>query len=126
MGELKKCPFCGGEAEILRYGMSLTSDVKVFCAECHASTGKFHKTREEAIAAWNIRKPMERIQERLEEECKKPDAVQRIYEKLLDRYQLHHANIKKYMKNNDFDSASRESLMKTECEIAIEIVEEEP
>lgn len=47
--ELKRCPFCGGEAEVdgfpLRY---------VRCKECGAETGAFD-SEEEAIKAWNKR-----------------------------------------------------------------------
>lgn len=49
MKKLKKCPFCGGEAEI--------AGDKIFwviCKECTAET-KCFDTREEAIEAWNRR-----------------------------------------------------------------------
>lgn len=36
--------------------------------ECCVSVGKFRRTREEAVKAWNTRKPIERIVEQLEEE----------------------------------------------------------
>lgn len=79
--ELLPCPFCGGEAEFVRdterkdiFGSS--DYVYVRCKKCHAQTTKiyysaeFHKLDEEyalAEKAWNTRKPMERIVERLEE-----------------------------------------------------------
>ena len=44
MDKLKKCPFCGGEAEIFW----------VICKECTAETKDFD-TKEEAIEAWNRR-----------------------------------------------------------------------
>jgi Lar family restriction alleviation protein len=68
MEQLKKCPFCGGEAFIPKNedGEWCTW---VVCRECNAETSYF-ETLEEAIAAWNTRKPMERIVERLEEEMK--------------------------------------------------------
>ena len=49
MKELKKCPFCGGEAEIAGYKIFW-----VICKECTAETKSFD-TREEAIEAWNRR-----------------------------------------------------------------------
>lgn len=61
MKQFKKCPFCGGEA-------SLISGAKcnyVFCNACGAETG-LCDTPDEAIAAWNTRKPIEQIVERLE------------------------------------------------------------
>lgn len=60
MSELKRCAFCGGEATLCNYYF-------VQCEECGVSTLTFI-TKEEAIKAWNTRKPMERIIERLEEE----------------------------------------------------------
>lgn len=81
MSEVKllPCPFCGGEAEFVRdterkdiFGSS--DYVYVRCKKCHAQTTKiyysaeFHKLDEEyalAEKAWNTRKPMERIVERL-------------------------------------------------------------
>lgn len=56
MAELRKCPFCGGEAEIW--------EDKVFgtfvpqCKECTAQHGRY-TSRERAVEAWNTRKPME-------------------------------------------------------------------
>lgn len=47
--ELKKCPFCGGEAEIVGYKFSW-----IVCKECSAETGVFD-TKIEAIKAWNRR-----------------------------------------------------------------------
>lgn len=62
MNELKRCPFCGGEARF-------ATDSKRFieCEKCGASTG-YCESEEEAINAWNTRKPVEDVIERLEEE----------------------------------------------------------
>lgn len=60
MSELKRCPCCGGEATLCNYYF-------VQCKKCGISTLTFI-TKEEAIKAWNTRKPMENIAERLEEE----------------------------------------------------------
>ena len=51
--------------------------------------------------------------------------LKRIEERLLERYQIHNANVRAFIEKGDLESASMESLMKTECEIAIEIVQEE-
>lgn len=83
MSEIKllPCPFCGGEAEFVRdierKDIFQSSDyVYVRCKECHAQTSKiyysaeFHKLDEEYALvekAWNTRKPMQDIVERLEE-----------------------------------------------------------
>ena len=58
MSELKRCPFCGGEASLCNYYF-------VQCKKCGISTLTFI-TKEEAIKAWNTRKPMQNIVERLE------------------------------------------------------------
>lgn len=54
MSELKPCPFCGGEAEIMSSGDGFTS---IGCLVCNPLFGiMLQKTsRAEAIAAWNTR-----------------------------------------------------------------------
>lgn len=69
--ELKPCPFCGGEAVI-----HVSDGVAVICRECGAASkclvdghlqGKPDgRAIKSVIKAWNTRKPMERIVERLE------------------------------------------------------------
>lgn len=68
--KLKPCPFCGNEAEVIKAHSSFLLPYTVVCTteECGASVGKFRRTREEAVGAWNTRKPIEKIVERLEEE----------------------------------------------------------
>ena len=69
--KLLRCPFCGGEAELLKGQCEI--DNYVMCLECRSKT-KLYNTKASAIKAWNTRKPMERIVERLEEqaeECRK-------------------------------------------------------
>ena len=58
MNELKKCPFCGGEAETYSYDMfdGYQGDLAVWrvqCCQCRAIIQR--KTREKAIADWNRR-----------------------------------------------------------------------
>ena len=76
MSELKSCPFCGGEATLTNklskdeYGQRLWN---VCCFGCANRTSSYWD-KEIAIEAWNTRKPLERVIERLEEqaeECKK-------------------------------------------------------
>ena len=66
---LLSCPFCGGEAEILEHDNGWAIWHCIMCKNCKASQ-EWRKgyTKEEAIKAWNTRKPMERIMERLKEE----------------------------------------------------------
>ena len=60
MTELRKCPFCGGEA-ILKENEYDDYYIKryytVHCTECSGSVGNTNSclTREEAIEAWNKR-----------------------------------------------------------------------
>lgn len=83
MSELKKCPFCGGEARLQRKNKK--HGYYVICKKCGCRTPYFQyqfdsleKLRETAIETWNTRKPVERILERLEEEKR--------HEILLDRW----------------------------------------
>ena len=71
--KLLNCPFCGGEAEIVvgkfEYERSpgVKYDYTARCKECASESDLFY-SEEEAINAWNTRKLMERIVERLEAE----------------------------------------------------------
>lgn len=62
--KLLNCPFCGGEAELLKGLCEL--DNYVMCLECRCKT-KLYNTKESAIKKWNTRKPMEGIVDYLEE-----------------------------------------------------------
>ena len=66
MSEIKllRCPFCGGEAELLKGQCEI--DNYVMCLECRSKT-KLYNTKASAIKAWNTRKPMEDIVDELEE-----------------------------------------------------------
>ena len=97
---ISNCPCCGSDAEMNGYKLHW---VECTNEACGIGT-KACDTEEEALAIWNTRRPMERIVERLEE-----------------RYKNHDTNIKENISKKYLDSASRESLMKTESEIAIEI-----
>ena len=68
---LLSCPFCGGEATIFKmklgpheYGYGGMCKNTPFCCSLVA----IHKTKEEAIAAWNTRKPVKRVIGRLIDE----------------------------------------------------------
>ena len=78
--KLKPCPFCGEEAEFYRTPIKSNGgwcdSVVVRCKACEARTNrvlynaKKHPNDEEygeAVEAWNTRKPVERILERLED-----------------------------------------------------------
>lgn len=58
MSELKPCPFCGSEAELVYYG--LNGNFKVIqCSVCGARTRMFNsdiiKRGENVVEAWNKR-----------------------------------------------------------------------
>lgn len=72
---LKSCPFCGGIAKLEahrfwceRTGRFEIGGYSVQCSEneCIAKTN-FVTNKGEAIVAWNTRKPIERVIEKLEE-----------------------------------------------------------
>lgn len=75
--KLKPCPFCGGEA-VLRIVEPHTHYIVdmpdygggafVECTEC--TCGVSAETEQAAVKVWNIRKPMDRIVEQLEEQKK--------------------------------------------------------
>lgn len=63
MADLLKCPFCGGEAEIWEDKVFVTYVPQ--CKECNAQRGRYIN-KENAIKAWNTRKPMEAVVAELE------------------------------------------------------------
>lgn len=66
MFKLKRCPFCGGEAELRDTG-TVHSYYWIYCKDCGCKQPcSIHL--ESVINTWNTRKPIERILERLEEE----------------------------------------------------------
>ena len=66
---LKPCPFCGGNnVGVFNWEVTFQGDYfKAYCEDCDFEL-KPQMTEEEAIKAWNTRKPMDRIVERLEKE----------------------------------------------------------
>lgn len=68
MSELKRCPFCGGEAELIKRKSNFPYIHGVWCIGCKCRTS-FEKSEEIAIEKWNNRKPVDDVLERLEEKC---------------------------------------------------------
>lgn len=66
MEKLKKCPFCGGEAELIKRKSNFPYIHGVWCIGCKCRTS-FEKSEEIAIEKWNNRKPVDDVLERLEE-----------------------------------------------------------
>jgi len=52
--QLKPCPFCGGEAELVRW-FEETEARHIQCKECKCMTGSPHFMAEFAIKQWNTR-----------------------------------------------------------------------
>lgn len=72
--ELKPCPFCGGTAQVHGDAAPAYASWKicrVHCDGCGASTCN-HRTRQEAVAAWNRRSPRFKPEERSEAQELKP------------------------------------------------------
>ena len=55
MGELKPCPFCGGEAEVQNDWSDIGKYYWVACTECSANTKDYEYNQDEAIETWNRR-----------------------------------------------------------------------
>lgn len=77
MSELKRCPFCGGEATPLycENGNRYTSNVlyiskrgTIKCKKCELTLPRVYSKVSKAIEAWNTRKPVDAVLEHLEEE----------------------------------------------------------
>ena len=75
--KLLPCPFCGGKAKIIsqnsvedKYAIMCTN---IWCIAFDIEPAYLEKF--DAIKAWNTRKPMERIAERLETEKKMYDGM---------------------------------------------------
>lgn len=63
---LLPCPFCGGEAKVAHEYTEAWKLEYVMCFRCGCSTPPAI-SEDTVIQIWNTRKPMERIEERLEE-----------------------------------------------------------
>ena len=63
--KLLNCPFCGGEAELIKRKSNFPYIHGVWCIGCKCRTS-FEKSEEIAIEKWNNRKPVEDVLERLE------------------------------------------------------------
>lgn len=106
---LEPCPFCGGEAEIIRNYKTATQEYEymAWCTElgCNANIDGF-VDEESAIKAWNTRKPMERILEQLEEKA------------------LEHAINGQQYSDDEYDNIANEEINKRDCYLnAVEIVQ---
>lgn len=67
--KLKRCPFCGGEADLFSWSqIPLTYQYGIECRECHTlfQINQYDTTMQETIDKWNTRKPMQEIVEWLE------------------------------------------------------------
>lgn len=60
--ELKPCPFCGGEAELVphkffseKFKVWKVESYGIECYNCHAKCFPFFEREEDAIKAWNRR-----------------------------------------------------------------------
>ena len=47
--ELKRCPHCGGKAELH------IEDMSIYCGDCDAGVTNYESTKDDLIKAWNTR-----------------------------------------------------------------------
>ena len=71
MADLKPCPFCGGEAEVVLIPNRFIDNEYIVCCSSiscaiRPKTNRF-RCEKKAIEAWNTRKPMEAVVAKLEE-----------------------------------------------------------
>lgn len=83
--KLKPCPFCGSEVLLHKGYVSYS----VRCEICHYEICR--RTKEETIARWNTRKPIDRIVEQLEQQAEQYrrrgfEAEQKGFSKEADKY----------------------------------------
>ena len=86
--QLAKCPFCGEELELIE-------ERKLFAHKsnkCFLYDFCFPTYLEEAIKAWNTRKPMERILERLEEKQNNWENNYNVAKRCGDISRMHYAD----------------------------------
>jgi len=53
--KLRRCPFCGGEGEMISDGNGEMSSFAVMCRQCNASTAFYLDDERRAARAWNTR-----------------------------------------------------------------------
>lgn len=71
--KLKPCPFCGGEAVTENHHNRYTDWWEVKCTDCSTAMNERYEYEFEAVEAWNTRKPMDSILEKIEEVRNAPD-----------------------------------------------------
>lgn len=59
--ELKPCPFCNGDGELVRDELHMMRGYIVKCSDCGAQT-MYYKTKSDAVGVWNNR-PLENKKE---------------------------------------------------------------
>ena len=80
--ELKRCPFCGGEAKCIEfYGL-----YHVICCNCHIA-GKDCPRRESAVSAWNTRPIEDELVEKIGKLKAKKKRLREALEVILDEAQ---------------------------------------
>lgn len=67
MSELKCCPFCGGQAILCDDIEYTVGGYWIECKDCHIQTPSRINSKEVVIEYWNMRKPIDRIEEQLEQ-----------------------------------------------------------
>lgn len=121
MRELKRCPFCdvGVIYKTQREDELGTFIPRLFCNSC-----KMIFEIENDSPYLNDEKTYDYLKEKLHGQWNTRKSVENVLERLEERHKNHEKMLEHYRQIKDLDSAVKQSKMKCENEIAIEIIKE--
>ncbi|WP_020594151.1 Lar family restriction alleviation protein [Kiloniella laminariae] len=122
MSDLKPCPFCGGEEELMIDELDMSSNAgTVMCMTCYAVSPD-EDDWNNAVAAWNARtSPEDELKERFDDKCKEVliqaetiQSQQAEIERLRENIKVSQDNFEVSCDQNEHKSSEIERLIKFE------------